>query len=53
MKELFENAEVEVVKFAIEDIITTSGDIAGDDDTTGGNTGGGKGEDETEKDELF
>ena len=48
MKELFENAEIEVVKFAIEDIITTFGTDAG----TGGAPGGMGGNNETEEDEL-
>lgn len=44
MKELYQNAEMEIVKFSIEDVITTS--------NTSGNPGGMGGENELPEDEL-
>lgn len=31
----FENPEIEVVNFSIEDVVTTSGDLPGDDNGLG------------------
>lgn len=48
MKALYEIAEVEIVKFAIEDIITTSSVEGGDDSGNTGNQGGSGGPNEGE-----